>query len=135
VRLGRAGLCLGVAIFLAFSRPNDLLARIGALLLAEVAMSGLFFLRPIPGFRAAVHGLPLALRLFVDSPLASPGGALLFALAANFPRPLFRGAWAGRWYGFRKSARWRYGRTTTSISTRFWTRKSIAFRDGWCRSA
>ena len=38
--------------------------------------------------------------LLLQIPLASPGGALLFALAANLPRPFFRGAraWALVWF-------------------------------------
>ena len=94
VRLARAMLALGLAVLIAFSRPNDLQARIGALLLGEVALAGLFFLRPLPGLAAAIRDLPGPLALLVQAPLASPGGALLFAFAAIFPRPLFRGAWA-----------------------------------------
>ena len=62
VRLARALLALSLALLIAFSRPNDLQARIGALLLGEVALAGLFFLRPIPGLLATIRELPWPLR-------------------------------------------------------------------------
>jgi eukaryotic-like serine/threonine-protein kinase len=95
VRIGRALLALSLAIMIAYSRPFDLQARIGAWLLAEVGLFGLFFLNPhIPGMSTIIGQLPLPLLVLVKAPLASPGGALLFAFAAIFPRPLFYGWWA-----------------------------------------
>ncbi|HYZ85654.1 MAG TPA: protein kinase [Bryobacteraceae bacterium] len=100
VRMARALLALSLAILIAYSRPFDLQARIGALLLAEVGLFGLFFLNAhIPGMSAIESNLPLPLQVLVEAPLLSPGGALLFAFAAIFPRPFFRGwrAWALVW--------------------------------------
>jgi serine/threonine-protein kinase len=95
VRLARALLALGLALVIAFHRPYDLQARVGAWLLAEVGLFGLFFLNPqLVGMDATIRELPLALAVIVRAPMASPGGALLFAFAANFPRPVFRGWWS-----------------------------------------
>ena len=94
VRLPRALLGLGLAIVIALSRPYDLVARVGALILAEVALFGIVFLHGVPGYSAALADLPLPLAAIVKIPMLSPGGALVFAFAAVFPRPLFRGAWA-----------------------------------------
>lgn len=94
VRLLRALVTFSLAGLIAFSRPFDLQARVGALLLAEVGVFGLYFLHQGAGMQATVDGLPLPFGVLVRAPLASPGGALLFAFAALFPRPLFRGAWA-----------------------------------------
>jgi tRNA A-37 threonylcarbamoyl transferase component Bud32 len=95
VRLARALLAFSLAAVIAFSRPHDLQARVGAWLLAEVGLFGLFFLNPrLTGIHATVRELPLPLAAIVQAPLASPGGALLFAFAAIFPRPLFRAWWA-----------------------------------------
>jgi serine/threonine-protein kinase len=95
VRLARALLAFSLAVVIAFSRPHDLRARVGAWLLAEVGLFGLFFLNPrLTGMNATLRELPLPLAVLVRAPLASPGGALLFAFAAIFPRPLFRAWWA-----------------------------------------
>lgn len=95
VRLGRALLAFSLAVAIAYSRPRDLQARVGAWLLAEVGLFGLVFLNPeLPGMNATLRELPLPLGVLVRIPMASPGGALLFAFAAIFPRPLFRGLWA-----------------------------------------
>ncbi len=95
VRLARALLAFSLAVVIAYSRPHDLQARVGAWLLAEVGLFGLFFLNPqLLGLEATVRALPLPLAVIVRVPLASPGGALLFAFAAIFPRPLFRAWWA-----------------------------------------
>jgi eukaryotic-like serine/threonine-protein kinase len=95
VRLARACLAFTLAIVIAYSRPLDLQARLGALLLAEVGLFGLFFLNAqIPGMNSILRQLPLPLAALVKAPLASPGGALLFAFAAIFPRRLFHGWWA-----------------------------------------
>jgi membrane-associated protease RseP (regulator of RpoE activity) len=94
VRLSRALLAFGVAVVIAFSRPHDLQARIGAWLLAEVGLFGLFFLNvQLAGMGAAVKELPLPLAMILSIPLISPGGALIFAFAAVFPRPFFRTSW------------------------------------------
>jgi serine/threonine-protein kinase len=94
VRIARALVALSLALVIAYSRPFDLQARIGALLLAEVGLFGLFFLNAhTSGMFAIVRQLPLPFILLVRAPLASPGGALLFAFAAIFPRALFRGVW------------------------------------------
>jgi len=94
VRLGRALLTFSLALLVAFSRPNDTQARLGALLLAEVGYIGLMFLRPTNGLFTASKALPVPLHLFIQAPLASPGVTILFAFAATFPRRFFRGAWA-----------------------------------------
>ena len=95
VRFARAALALGLAIVIAFSRPFDLQARVGAWLLAEVGLFGLFFLNTgLAGMEAAWRDLPWPVVLILGAPLVSPGGALLFAFASIFPRPFFRGRWA-----------------------------------------
>jgi serine/threonine-protein kinase len=93
VRVLRALLALGLAVLIAFSRPHDLQARIGGLLLAEVGLFGLYFLNQGTGMQGALRDLPLPLYLLARAPVASPGGALLFAFAAIFPRPFFKTAW------------------------------------------
>src|SRR5262245_16165119 len=93
VRLLRSLLALSLAIVIAFSRPFQLQARLGALLLADIGVLGFAFLHPLSGVTGVTHGLPLALRLLLGAPFWSPGALLLFAFAANFPRPLFIGVW------------------------------------------
>ncbi len=95
VRLARALLALSLAVVIAFSRPQDLQARVGAWLLAEVALFGMYFLNArLHGMDAALRELPLPLAALLRAPMASPGGALVFPFAAVFPRPFFRSRWA-----------------------------------------
>lgn len=81
-----------LALVIAFTRPYDFVARVGALFLAANAVSN-----PVPpyGFAAAIRHFPLPVSLllllgFLGSSLASP---LFFVFCAIFPRPLFRGRW------------------------------------------
>ena len=94
VRIARALFCLCLALVIAFSRPYNLQARVGAWLLAEVAMFGLVFLNiGLTGILAVAENLPTPLAILCYLSHIAPGGALLFAFAAVFPRPLFHG-WA-----------------------------------------
>ena len=94
VRISRALFCLGLALVIAFSRPYNLQARVGAWLLAEVGMFGLVFLNiGLVGMEAVAENLPTPIAVLLALSRIAPGGALLFAFAAVFPRPLFHG-WA-----------------------------------------
>src|SRR5688572_8143232 len=58
-RMARALLALSLAIVIAYSKPYDLQARVGALLLGEVGLFSLFFLNAhIPGMNAVEKQLP-----------------------------------------------------------------------------
>jgi serine/threonine-protein kinase len=90
LRLANALLLFAVAIVVAFHRPYDLQARVGALLLAWCAIRALVFFRPLAGVRAAVNALPLPIAVLADAPWIVPGWAVLLTFGAIFPRPLFR---------------------------------------------
>lgn len=83
---------LSLALLIAFSRPRDLVACLGALFLATIAIT-----HEAPGFgrMAVVRDLPLPLEVMIWIPgLCSifllP---LFFTFCAMFPRKLFRARW------------------------------------------
>jgi hypothetical protein len=80
---------LGLAFVIAFSRPRDFVAQVGALFLAAFVTSGT---PASPGLAAAWRSLPQPLSALMWLPattnvLLAP---LLFTFSALFPRPLFR---------------------------------------------
>lgn len=85
---------LATAFLIAFTRPREPLARLGALTLAALGVSLWVFNLP-PGYAAIVRGLPLGLGALAIAPnlaiaLVGPIGLTFFLL---FPRPLFRTRW------------------------------------------
>jgi eukaryotic-like serine/threonine-protein kinase len=89
---GAQFLMLLIALLIAFVRPHDLIARVGALLLATVSVGNP---EPPLGIAASIQQLPLPVSVlfsavFASAWLASP---LFFAFCAVFPRPLFRRRW------------------------------------------
>jgi tRNA A-37 threonylcarbamoyl transferase component Bud32 len=91
--LGMQLLALLLALLIAFSRPDDRIARLGALFLATVSVGN-----PGPpyGLAATIRHfpLPVSVLLWVVGISASLESPLFFVLCAVFPRPLFRGRWA-----------------------------------------
>ena len=83
---------LALAFIIAFSRPQDLVARLGALFLAMTAILGQ---GPPPGAAVAWRSMPLpvGVLLFIPPTSLAVGGAILFTFFANFPRKLFRARW------------------------------------------
>jgi eukaryotic-like serine/threonine-protein kinase len=82
------------AFLIAFARPRNPLARLGALTLASLGI-GLYVFNLPPGYAAAVRGLPFGLGALALVPnlavaLAGPIGLTFFL---RFPRPLFRARW------------------------------------------
>jgi tRNA A-37 threonylcarbamoyl transferase component Bud32 len=87
-------LTLATAILIAFKRPHDPIALMGALTLASLSV-GLYFLNFPPGYASAWRSLPLGLGTLLWIPnlciaLMGPIGLTFFA---SFPRPLFRTRW------------------------------------------
>ena len=86
-------LILVVSLFIAFSRPWDLSARLGALLLAAGAVSPLYYLgsgaaagwRHLPALAGALLWLPCIARFVL--------GPILCTFLSAFPRRLFRPLW------------------------------------------
>ncbi len=85
-------LTLVLAFVIAFRRPNDLVARIGAWFLATAAI---FMFPPVPGIATAWRHLPAPLGALLWIALISgsvfPG--IFFTFFATFPRPLFHRRW------------------------------------------
>ena len=85
---------LATAFLIAFTRPWDPMARLGALTLAALGVSLWLFNLP-PGYAAIVRSLPWGLGALALAPnlavaLVGPIGLTFFLL---FPRPLFRTRW------------------------------------------
>ena len=85
---------LATAFLIAFARPSDPMARLGALTLATLGVSLWIFNLP-PGYAAIVRSLPWGLGALSLVPnlavaLVGPIGLTFFLL---FPRPLFRARW------------------------------------------
>ncbi len=85
---------LATALLIAFARPADRLARLGALALATFAV-GLYFSNMPPGYAAIWRNMPAAAGALLWIPnicifLFGPIGLTFFLL---FPRPLFRARW------------------------------------------
>jgi eukaryotic-like serine/threonine-protein kinase len=85
-------LTLVIAFVIAFRRPHDLVARIGAWFLATAAM---FMFPPVPGIAAAWRHLPAPLGALLWSAFLSGSvfPAIFFTFFATFPRPLFHRRW------------------------------------------
>jgi tRNA A-37 threonylcarbamoyl transferase component Bud32 len=87
-----------IALLVAFKRPDDPLARLGAWLLASGAV---FSIVLPPGIAAAWGQLPAIAGLPLWLPFASSlcVGAILFTFFSAFPRPLFTSwmVWAAAW--------------------------------------
>ncbi|HEY6266961.1 MAG TPA: protein kinase [Candidatus Acidoferrum sp.] len=85
-------LTLVLAFVVAFRRPNDLVARIGAWFLATAAI---FMFPPVPGIATAWRPLPVPLGalLWIAQVSGSVFPGIFFTFFATFPRPLFRRRW------------------------------------------
>ena len=85
-RMARALLALSLAIVIAYSKPYDLQARVGALLLAEVGIFSLFFLNAhIAGMNALENQLPLFLARARTSPAGIARRRVVVCLCGDFP--------------------------------------------------
>lgn len=89
------GAVLGLGFTIAFNRPRDLVARVGALFLVTLPVSLGYFRAPY-GFAAAWRDLPAPLGwpLWIPQALGIAAGPLAFTFFAVFPRTLFRARWA-----------------------------------------
>ncbi len=85
-------LTLVIAFVVAFRRPHDLVARIGAWFLASAAI---FIFPPVPGIGAAWRHLPVPLGalLWIAFLSGSVFPAIFFTFFAIFPRPLLHQRW------------------------------------------
>lgn len=85
-------LTLVLAFVIAFRRPNDLVARIGAWFLATAAI---FIFPPAPGIALAWRHFPapLGALLWIAQVSGSVFPAIFFTFFATFPRTLFRRRW------------------------------------------
>jgi hypothetical protein len=83
---------LAIAFVIAFSRPFEMNARLGALFVA----AGMTDLMLAYGFGVAIRSLPAPLQglLWVQIFLDRFGMVAFISFCAMFPRPLFRGRWA-----------------------------------------
>jgi len=87
-------LLLATALFIAFSRPRDTHARMGALALATLSV-GLYFTLVPRGYAAQWRDLPAmtGLLLWIPTLCVFLMGPIVFTFFASFPRPLFRAHW------------------------------------------
>ena len=87
-------LLLATALFIAFARPFDLLARAGALALATLSV-GLYLTTPPPGYAAIWRSLPRGLGdlLWIPNFCIYLAGPIIMTFFVLFPRPLFRARW------------------------------------------
>jgi len=87
-------LLMAAAMFIAFRRPHDPGARLGALALATLSV-GLYFTNVPRGYAALWRDLPatLGLLLWVPNLCVYLVGPIVFSFFATFPRPLFRASW------------------------------------------
>ncbi len=87
-------LLLAIALFIAFARPFDLLARAGALALATLSV-GLYLTNPPPGYAAIWRNLPRGLGdlLWIPNLCIYLAGPIVLTFFILFPRPLFRARW------------------------------------------
>src|SRR5712664_4369741 len=85
-------LTLVLAFVIAFRRPNDLVARIGAWFLATAAI---FMFPPVPGIATAWRHLPVPLGalLWIAQVSGNVFPGIFFTFFATFPRPLFHRRW------------------------------------------
>jgi tRNA A-37 threonylcarbamoyl transferase component Bud32 len=87
-------LLLATALFIAFSRPYDFRARMGALALATLSV-GLYFVLFPPGYAALWRNLPLGAGtlLWVPNLCVYLVGPIVLTFFTVFPRRLFRAHW------------------------------------------
>ena len=87
-------LLLGTALFIAFKRPRDTRARLGALALATLSV-GLYFTNIPRGYAAIWRDLPMAAGalLWIPNLCVYLVGPIVLTFFASFPRPLFRARW------------------------------------------
>jgi len=87
-------LLLATALFIAFARPFDLLARAGALALGTLSV-GLYLTNPPPGYAAIWRSLPRGLGdlLWIPNLCIYLAGPIVLTFFVLFPRPLFRARW------------------------------------------
>lgn len=85
---------LACALLIAFSRPYDYLARMGALALGMLSV-GLFFTNLPAGFAAVWRDLPrvVGALLWIPNVCVYLFGPILLTFFVLFPRPLFRVRW------------------------------------------
>ena len=87
---------LAIAFVIAFARPFNLHARLGALFLASAATPMMF----ASGLGVVLRELPVTVQalFWVQAVLGRFGMAALCAFCAIFPKPLFRARWAWALY-------------------------------------
>jgi len=87
-------LLLGTALFIAFARPFDPLARAGALALGTWSI-GLYSVSRLPGYAAIWRNLPLGLGnlLWIPNLFVYLAGPIVLTFFVLFPRLLFRACW------------------------------------------
>ena len=87
-------LLLATALFIAFARPYDRLARMGGLALATLSV-GLYFTNLPPGYAAMWRNLPWVpgILLWIPFSCICLIGPIVLTFFANFPRPLFLARW------------------------------------------
>jgi len=87
-------LLLGTGLLIAFRRPRDINARLGALALATLSV-GLYFTNLPRGYAAIWRDLPMAAGalLWIPNLCVYLVGPIVFTFFASFPRPLFRSRW------------------------------------------
>ncbi|HET6591711.1 MAG TPA: protein kinase [Xanthomonadales bacterium] len=87
-------LLLATALFIAFSRPYDFRARLGALALATLSV-GLYFVLVPPGYAALWRNLPLGAGtlLWIPNLCVYLVGPIVLTFFTVFPQRLFRAHW------------------------------------------
>ncbi len=87
-------LLVGTALLIAFTRPHDTRARLGALALATLSVS-LYFINVPRGYAAIWRDLPVAAGalLWIPNLCVHLVGPIVLTFFASFPRPLVRARW------------------------------------------
>ncbi len=90
-----AFLLLSTGLLIAFARPRNLVAGIGALSLATLSSSLLNWASFQPGYLAAWRSLPIGVGelLWIPNACSYLVGPILLTFFTLFPRPLFRRRW------------------------------------------
>ena len=88
-------LLLGTAFLIAFNRPHDFLARMGALALATLAVSFDYWAILPNGYAQIFRGMPWGIGALLWIPLVCSYlvGPILLTFFVLFPRPLFHVRW------------------------------------------
>jgi hypothetical protein len=96
LRIGQS-IMLGLACVIAFARPRNPSALIGALFLGTIAVNNPPQL--LAGYAAVARDLPAIPLLWIPGLIPSLGAPLFFTFCATFPRKFLRGArvWALLW--------------------------------------